>query len=150
MQLTAARAIMSAAAADAQRWADTGNSGIPVELHWALGPCRMVSLVPHPELQFEALTPLGFRVRVTRDRWQLIARVKHPVMAGREDVVVATLERPEEIRESRSDPQVLLFYHAEGTSRWMCAVAKRAGDDGFLITAYPTDAIKEGSRIWPK
>jgi hypothetical protein len=26
----------------------------------------------------------------------------------------------------------------------------REGRAGFLITAYPTDAIKEGEKIWPK
>ena len=103
-----------------------------------------------PGLLFEVLTPLGFRVRVTRERWQFITTAKHPVMAGRETVVKATLENPEQIRQSRSDPQVLLFYHAEGSSRWVCAVAKQADDHGFLITAYPTDAIKEGTPIWPK
>ena len=103
-----------------------------------------------PELQFEALTPLGFRVRVSRERWHLITTVKHPAMAGRQDIVVATLEQPEQIRQSRSDPEVLLFYHPEGTSRWVCAVAKRSAEQGFLITAYPTDAIKEGTRVWPK
>jgi len=105
---------------------------------------------PDPELLFEALTPLGFRVRVTRGRWNLITTVKHPVMTGREDVVKATLESPEQIRQSRSDSQVLLFYRAEKASRWVCAVAKRAEDRGILITAYPTDAIKEGTQIWPK
>ena len=105
---------------------------------------------PDPELLFEVLTPLGFRVRVTRERWNLITTVKHPVMAGREDVVRATLENPEQIRQSRADEHVLLFYHAEGLSRWVCAVAKRAADQGFLITAYPTDAVKEGTPIWPK
>ena len=105
---------------------------------------------PDPELLFEVLTPLGFWVRVTRERWQIITTAKHPVMAGREAVVKAALENPEQIRQSRSDPQVLLFYHAEESSRWVCAVAKRAADQGFLITAYPTDAIKEGTPIWPK
>lgn len=71
-------------------------------------------------------------------------------MAGRGDVVRATLESPEQIRESRADSEVLLFYRAEGPSRWACAVAKRTADHGFLITAYPTDAIKEGTQIWPK
>ncbi|OFW01137.1 MAG: hypothetical protein A3I61_19340 [Acidobacteria bacterium RIFCSPLOWO2_02_FULL_68_18] len=99
---------------------------------------------------FEAVTPLGFRVRVTRGRWDLIATAKHPVMAGREDVVRATLESPEQIRQSRSDSSVLLFCRAEKSSRWACAVAKRAGDQRFLITAYPTDAIKEGTQVWPK
>ena len=105
---------------------------------------------PDSDVLFEALTPLGFRVRVTRERWQLITTAKPPVMAGREDVVKMTLENPEQIRQSRSDAQVLLFYHAEGSSRWVCAVAKRAADQGFLITADPTDAIKEGTPIWPK
>lgn len=27
---------------------------------------------------------------------------------------------------------------------------KRLNGDGFLITTYPTDAIKEGERIWSK
>ena len=71
-------------------------------------------------------------------------------MAGREDTVKSTLENPEEVRQSRSDEQVLLFYQAERPRRWVCAVTKRAGDQGFLITAYPTDAIKEGTKIWPK
>ena len=103
-----------------------------------------------PDLLFEVLTPLGFRVRVTRERWQLITTAKHPVMAGREEVVKTTLQNPEQVRQSRSDSQVLLFYHGEGSSRWVCAVAKRAADQGFLITAYPTDAIKEGDQVWPK
>ena len=41
---------------------------------------------------------------------------------------------------------MLLFYKAEATKRWTCAVTKRLADSGFLITAYPTDAIKEGVR----
>jgi hypothetical protein len=104
---------------------------------------------PEPAFLFGAQTPLGFKVRVSRDRWQLIITAKHPVMAGRESIVKATLESPEEVRQSRSDPEVLLFYRAEGAERWVCAVAKRKAATGFLITAYPTDAIKEGSRVWP-
>ena len=105
---------------------------------------------PDADVLFDVLTPLGFRVRVTRQRWQLITTAKHPVMAGRENVVKATLENPEQVRQSRADPQVLLFYYAEGSSRWVCAVTKRAADHGLLITAYPTDAIKEGMQVWPK
>ena len=59
------------------------------------------------------------------------------------------MERPAEVRQSRSDPQVLLFYREERSSRWVCVVVKRTNGDGFLITAYPTDAIKEGTRVWP-
>jgi hypothetical protein len=31
----------------------------------------------------------------------------------------------------------------------MCAVAKRLNGEGFLITAYVTDTIKEGEHLWP-
>ena len=102
------------------------------------------------DLLFDAQTPLGFSVRVTDNRWNLIVTSKHPVMIGREAFVRAALEAPDEVRQSRIDPQVLLFYKAEGTKRWTCSVATRAAEEAFLITAYPIDAIKEGVRIWPK
>ena len=102
------------------------------------------------EALFEVLTPLGFHVRVTRAYWELIVTVKHPVMAGRDNDVKDALQRPSEIRQSRSDFDVYLFYKPERIGRWVCAVAKQLNGNGFLITAYPTDAIKEGELIWPK
>ena len=103
------------------------------------------------ELAFDVVSPLGFRVRVTKRYWSFIVSVKHPAMLGREDEVCAALTAPNEIRQSRFDSEVYLFYSAIAESRWVCAVAKRQSpQDGFLITAYPTDAIKEGDRIWPK
>jgi len=105
---------------------------------------------PDPDLLFEVVTPLGFSVRVTRKRWALITTTKHPIMTGREDVVRATLEHPDEVRRSQSDDHVFLFYQAERPSRWVCAVAKQGDGRGFLIIAYPTDAIKEGTKVWPK
>ena len=99
---------------------------------------------------FEVVTPLGFRVRVTRAYWELIVTVKHPVMAGREADVQATLQSPNEIRVSKRDANVFLFYKPERMGRWVCAVAKRLDGEGFLVTTYPTDAIKEGVRKWPK
>ena len=72
------------------------------------------------DLLFEVQTPLGFSIRVTADRWKLIVTAKHPVMAGRESLVRAALEAPDEVRQSRIDSQVLLFYKAETTRRWTC------------------------------
>ena len=106
--------------------------------------------MPESDTLFEVLTPLGFQVRVSAQRWELIRTVKHPVMAGGEIRVRLTLESPDEARESRTDPEVLLFYKAEASNRWTCAVVKRTKTQAFLVTAYPTDAIKEGVRIWPK
>ena len=71
-------------------------------------------------------------------------------MAGREDDVKDVLENPDEIRQSKSDENVYLFYKSEREKRWICAVSKQTGNEGFLITTYPTDAIKEGVQVWHK
>jgi len=99
---------------------------------------------------FDVMTPLDFRVHVTRSYWDVIVTMKHPAMAGREQDVEQTLRNPVEIRVSRIDPSVHLFYRVDRPGRWVCAVAKRADQEGFLITTYPTDAIKEGKSIWPR
>ncbi|ADE13477.1 hypothetical protein Nhal_0277 [Nitrosococcus halophilus Nc 4] len=71
-------------------------------------------------------------------------------MRGREVDVQHVLQVPDEIRRSRSDPAVFLFYRLERPGRWLCAVVKRLNGEGFLITTYPTDAIKEGEQIWSR
>lgn len=106
--------------------------------------------MPERDVLFEIVTPLDFQASVTRERWEMIVTIKHPVMAGREHSVKLALENPDQARRSRTDPEVLLFYKAEGPKRWTCAVVKRTNDEAFLVTAYPTDAVKEGVRIWPK
>ena len=102
------------------------------------------------EVLFEVMTPLGFQVRVTKAYWELIVTIKHPVMAGREEDVKKALAQPDEIRQSKSDEMVFLFYKEEREKRWICAVSKQTGTEGFLITTYPTDAIKEGVQVWHK
>ncbi len=102
------------------------------------------------ELLFEVETPLGFSVRVSSRYWELIVTVKHPVMAGREPKVIEALAKPDEIRQSRKDPTVYLFYKVDRLGRWVCAVGKRLNAEGFLITAYVTESVKEGVRVWPK
>lgn len=97
-------------------------------------------------------TPLGFTVTVTKLRWELIVNQKHPALAGQEELIRNTLENPDEIRRSKSDISVYLFYRLIKTKRWACAVVRNqsAGESSFLITAYPTDAIKEGDVIWTR
>jgi len=102
------------------------------------------------KLLFEVQTPINFSVRTTTSYWNLIENVKHPTMKGKEDLVINILEKPDEIRQSEKDSSVYLFYKMEYVKRWTCAVAKRLNGDGFLITAYPTNSIKEGLRIWRK
>lgn len=102
------------------------------------------------EILFETNTPLGFRVRLTKAYWEIIINIKHPVMKGKEAYVKNTLINPNEIRKSRSDSNVLLFYLQTGPKRWICVVVKRLNSEGFIITTYPTDIIKEGEQIWKK
>lgn len=64
------------------------------------------------------------------------------------------LQSPAEVRVSRSDDTVQLFYefyaqtHVGG--KWLCIVVKYAADDAFVVTAYLTDQLKAGETIWPK
>ena len=102
------------------------------------------------DILFDVETPLGFHVRVSRSYWQIIITIKHPTMAGHEKEVKSTLEHPEEIRRSKTDSAVYLFYKTQRKGRWVCAVSKKLNGEGFLITAYPTDVIKAGEKIWPK
>ena len=102
------------------------------------------------DLLFELVTPLGFSVRTTVRYWNLIVTVKHPVMRDRLEDVKMTLSNSDEIRQSRSDPAVCLFYRDDGDRRWLCAVTRRLNGDGFLITAYRTSALKEGVALWQK
>ena len=101
-----------------------------------------------PPFLFEVPTPLGFTVRTTADYWQRLV-AKHPELADRLEAVKTTLSQPDQVRHSRRDLTVLLFYR-RGVRHWVVAVAKRADGTGFLVTAYQTDAIKEGEPIWPR
>jgi hypothetical protein len=104
----------------------------------------------NPETLFEVVTPLGFLVRTTAEYWQFIVTIKHPIMLNRLTDVQNTLSDPDEIRLSKMDSQVYLFYRDDGMKRWVCAVARRLNGEGFLITAYRTSAIKEGDLLWQK
>jgi hypothetical protein len=101
------------------------------------------------ELLFEIITPLAFEVRCTRSHWEFIVTYKHPVLRGREQEIEHVLEAPDEVRRSRKDPEVLLFYGSFAAG-WLCAVARREDGTGFLITAYPTDNIKMRETVWTR
>jgi hypothetical protein len=96
---------------------------------------------------FNVLTPLGFYVRCTKEWWEYVSTVKHPVLEGRLEDVIATLSAPLEVRQSTKDPAVFLFYRVE-TSRFLCVVIRKENGEGFLITAYPTDSLKKGEIVW--
>jgi len=97
---------------------------------------------------FEIKTPLNVRVRTTVEYWQYLISKKHKMMEGKDDIVREVLQNPDEIRQSKIDKTVFLYY--KEFDKLYCVVAKHTGEGGFLITAYPTDKVKEGEIIWTK
>ena len=69
-------------------------------------------------------------------------------MKNKETVVKNTLKNPDEIRQSKIDKEIFLYY--KKLDKLYCVVAKHIYSGGFLITAYPTDKIKEGDLIWKR
>lgn len=97
---------------------------------------------------FDVATPLGFRVHTTPNYWLRVTYIKHRPLYGREQDVAATLGNPDEVRRSIDDPDVYLFYKLERPGRYICVVARQLNGDGFLITAYPANYLKEGETVW--
>ncbi|MGQ0552700.1 MAG: hypothetical protein ACT4PU_05725 [Planctomycetota bacterium] len=92
----------------------------------------------------------GRVVRLSDERLAHI--LEHSEMAGLEGALGPTLERPEAVMQSLSDPQVRLYYRYHlGTlvgDKFVCVVVKLAQPDAFVVTAYLTDRIKRGVPLW--
>jgi len=78
-----------------------------------------------------------------------VVSTKHPRMRDKEQDVRQAIEKPDEIRRSRTDPEVYLYYRKSDTLH-TCAVVKHLNREGFLVTAYLTDAVKIGEVIWTR
>lgn len=94
----------------------------------------------------------GHDVRLTDERLAHI--LEHAEMAGMEAEIERVVQAPSEVRASRSDESVRLFYEFYARTRvggkWLCVVVKYSADDAFVITAYLTDTVKAGESLWPK
>lgn len=93
----------------------------------------------------------GRSVRLTNER---IAHVlQHQEMAGMAQEIERVLQAPTEVRMSRSDQAVRLFYEFYARTmvggKWLCVVVKYGPEDAFVVTAYLTDQLKTGATIWP-
>lgn len=68
--------------------------------------------------------------------------------------IAETLREPDQVRQSRSDQQVELFYklypQTPVTTKYLCVVVKALPSDHFIITAYYTDTVKKGEILWEK
>jgi hypothetical protein len=93
----------------------------------------------------------GTSVRLTDERLSHILR--HQEMAEMSAQVEHAIQAPTEVRVSRSDHAVRLFYEFYTRTlvgeKWLCVVVKYATNDAFVVTAYLTDQLKAGETIWP-
>lgn len=101
------------------------------------------------EILFEVTTPLDKRIRTTEEYWNFIVTVKHPILKGKKNKVKKSLEDPNFIRRSTKDRRVFLYYK-RAEDKFICAVCKHLAREGFIITAYITDKVKEGEEVWTR
>jgi hypothetical protein len=92
------------------------------------------------ELLFEVTSKLDKRIRLSKDRWNRITSVKHTTVRGLEHYAKESLTNPFEIKKSKSDPFVYLYYGRleDETRPLICTVAKHLNGDGFVSTIYFT------------
>lgn len=92
-------------------------------------------------------------VRLTEER-QAHVQIAHPEMTDSVSRLAETLAEPDMIVRSIQDDAVELFYKhypsTPVTSKFLCIVIKERPDDCFVVTAYYTDTIKRGERLWDK
>jgi hypothetical protein len=100
------------------------------------------------EILFEIKTPLNRTVRTRKAYWNYVVTVKHRVMENKEAIVQEVLSDPDTIRKSKIDENVFLYYKLK--DKLYCVIVKHEDDAGFLITAYPTDKVKEGEIVWTR
>ena len=97
-------------------------------------------------VKFEVASSLGKKISTTVEYWQKIIQTKHAIMEGQEELVKQTLMAPEQVRRSKKDPSVHLYYRKRN-EHYCCAVTKHLNGEGFLVTTYITDKIKAGETV---
>ena len=79
---------------------------------------------------------------------------EHPELLHIVSPIEDTVSLPDAIVRSRSDATVSLFYKRyENTvfgNKYCCVVIKYTERRNFIVTAYLTDKVKEGTILWRK
>ena len=85
------------------------------------------------------------KIELTTERKRHIV-IRHPELQGHLQKIGKVLQKPDEIRVSRYDANVLLFYKYFGKIRGgkYFSVTVKLADRSFVLTAYFTDQIRAG------
>jgi hypothetical protein len=93
----------------------------------------------------------GLAIRLTDERREHI--LEHPEMTEMEPAIEETLRNPEKVVQSLSDPGVHLYYRFYFRTvvggKFLCVVVKMGDAGAFVLTAYLTNRVKKGERLWP-
>ncbi len=92
----------------------------------------------------------GEFIRLTDERLSHIQEV-HPELADAPEMIRATVDTPNRVIQSRSDPDARLYYRFYEATRvgdkFLCVVVV-FGADPFVLTAYLTDRPRKGDTLW--
>lgn len=88
-------------------------------------------------------------VFLTEEAWLHTILSPHDYMEQIPEVVLETVQRPEEIRRSNTRPETVRLYYkwfadTPVGDKWVCVVVKYLLDEAYVLTAYATDRIKAG------
>ena len=85
-------------------------------------------------------------MRLPEERWRHIC-AEHPEMETMRQQVCDTIGQPEQITDSRNDPDTVTlnyrrFANTPLGEKWICVVVKYLEGDAFVLTAYPTNSVR--------
>lgn len=100
------------------------------------------------DLLLEIKDILGNDIRTTKTYWKKITEIKHGERETSIDEVINTIKKPEEVRRSIQDSNILLFYRKWG-DLYLVIVIKYIYDQGFIVTMYKISKVRrKGEIVW--
>jgi len=101
---------------------------------------------------FTVIDQFHHKIRLTDERFKHI--LERPEMISAESQIKETILVPEIIKESKHDVKVQIYYgpyeKTPVTKKYLAVIVKILNHEGFVITSYYTDKIKEGKTLWKR
>ncbi len=91
---------------------------------------------------FEIIDKTGRRIRLTKERWQHLA--KHPDIMNKLEDLQFVLQHPLKITDYSLDENIKYYYHyfkQREMTKYLRIIVKYLNGEGFIITAYFVETI---------